>query len=228
MLRFMIAAAALSAPFLAHATAVTGRIEVDNYWMLYSGPTDGSGLALHDPVGGSGVQIGPNTQNPPQYDFTTSNDWLYLVAWSDDAVLQGAAVDLLVDGTRVLQSGFDWEVFATGIDVDGIADAPSAASVTAQIQTANANAGWVDPAVESISTFSSLIGVTAANFPAQDLMWNDSGDSASPNAPFTSGFNHGEYLVFRTSLADASVPEPGAVALIAFAALLPVVRRVRR
>ena len=98
---------------------------------------------------------------PERYDLNglPASDYLYLVAWSDDATLQGAIGSFTVGGTTIgTVDNAGWEVFATGIDRDSgiasdtITNSPTdIALLNAQIAIANANAGgagtsrgWVD------------------------------------------------------------------------------------
>lgn len=98
---------------------------------------------------------------PERYDLNglPASDYLYLVAWSDDAALQGAIGSFTV-GSQTIGTidGAGWQVYATGIDRDSnIASdtltnsAVDIALINAQIALANTNSGgsgtsrgWVD------------------------------------------------------------------------------------
>lgn len=99
--------------------------------------------------------IGPESYNLTGLSVT---DYLYVVAWSDDATFQGALASFQIGGTTVLTTGsIGWEVYATGIDRDSqiAADTLTIADlglINTQIGIANSNSGvagstsigWVD------------------------------------------------------------------------------------
>ncbi len=98
---------------------------------------------------------------PELYDLNglPASDYLYLVAWSDDASLQGAIGSFSVGAQTIgTNPGIGWQVYATGIDRDSnIASdtltnsAADIALINQQIALANGNLGgagtsrgWVD------------------------------------------------------------------------------------
>ena len=98
---------------------------------------------------------------PELYDLNglPTSDYIYLVAWSDDASYQGAIANFTV-GTDTIGTvdNVGWQVYATGIDRDSNVpmdtltnSATDIALINAQIAVANGNlggagtsVGWVD------------------------------------------------------------------------------------
>ncbi|MBX7195673.1 MAG: hypothetical protein K1X94_26690 [Sandaracinaceae bacterium] len=82
----------------------------------------------------------------------TAEDYLYIVAWSDDGVTQGVIGQFVADGvgSDYFTGAGGWEVCATGMDFDTRAGDPSPdrALVEAQIAACNSGSGqsggWVD------------------------------------------------------------------------------------
>ncbi|MEL7474394.1 MAG: hypothetical protein AAGK04_13835 [Planctomycetota bacterium] len=98
---------------------------------------------------------------PEAYDLNglPASDYMYLIGWSDDSVLQGAIASFTVGAATISTNpGVGWEVYGTGIDRDSNVpadtltnDAADIALINAQIGIANANGGgggtsvgWVD------------------------------------------------------------------------------------
>lgn len=98
---------------------------------------------------------------PERYDLNglPASDYMYLIAWSDDATLQGALGSFSVGSDTIgTYENIGWEVYATGIDRDSNIPADTLTNSAAdimlindQIALANANAGaagtsvgWVD------------------------------------------------------------------------------------
>lgn len=193
---------------------VTGDVDVDNFQQVFTGDTAGTSLTF---IGG--VNNGPNLAT--NYNFVTTDQHLYIAAWSDDGTQQGLLHDFAMNANPVWSGNPAWEVYATGLDLDGITG-PSTAQLSAQIATANAATGgagtsgtWVAPTVGGINNgafppFNPWVQqpsiATNANW-----VWYDSGTQVSTfTPPFQGGFDHFEYLIFRTPL----IPEPGTCLLM--------------
>lgn len=118
--------------------------------VLYTAGTANSGNGYRN------IGVGPEL-----YDLNAipASDYMYLVAWSDDASYQGAIASFTVGSTTISTNpGVGWEVYATGIDRDSnIAgdtltnSAGDIALINSQITLANSMAGgagtsvgWVD------------------------------------------------------------------------------------
>ena len=150
--------------------------------------------------------------------------YLYIVAWSDEAVYQGTIAQF-TDGLKTIltKPGLPtpWEVFATGIDVDPRCPTgqppPTLAAINSQIALANASAGGAGSSVTWVNEnsagsngrleFDQYINYSGSNpdppFPPGDVcgigpaqwMWYNP-DPATISDPFTQTVS-GEYLIFR-------------------------------
>lgn len=106
---------------------------------------------------------GPETYVVPG-NLTTRDGYLYVVVWSDESVTQGLIGQFSAsDGTgdTVYTGSDEWEVCATGMDLDpsvGMAMAPSETLINSQIVACNAggvpgvttfSGGWIGDALEN-------------------------------------------------------------------------------
>lgn len=186
---------ALSRP--AHAVAVDVQLTVDNAYAIYTGTsttvTDFHGMAENT--------LAQEIRQPESYSFDMNEgDIIYVVAWSDDGVHQGLLAEFDIDGTVVTTANTQWEVMATGIDLD-VGDAPpSLPDLTTQIQLANAGSvpsgGWVAPEFGDYNDGSAIVDVPlmASNI---QWAWYRSASTPSSATAFRPGANHDEFLVFR-------------------------------
>jgi len=206
--------------------AVTGDLDVDNYAQVFTGDTAGTSLTL---VGG--VVSGPSASQ--NYNFLTTDQHLYISAWSDDGVQQGLLHDLAMNANPVWSGDPAWEVYATGVDFDTAAS-PTIAQLTTQIGIANASAGGAGTSVTWVPA--TVGGINNGTFPTANpwviqasiatnanWTWYDSNNQVGVQPPFRGGFNHNEFLIFRTPV----IPEPGAMTL-SIVGLLGLLRRKRR
>lgn len=215
---------ALGCTAAAHALPVEVTLTADNHYALFTGDEDGITLTLigNNELGAGG---GPGTYNwslAESYSFDTDDDYIYIVAWSDDHVAQGVLAAFTIDGTPVLSGDPAWEVFATDLDLDDGSAVPASAAVGAQISLANSSNGWETPALggtNGVAPWGTIAGIDSA----ARWMWRLAPDQIDAFAP---GNDHGEYLIFRLPL-GGEVPEPGTLALLLFAVPLLRPRAIR-
>lgn len=211
---------------------VTAHVTADNLYMLGWG-NSGAITNMHPTppsVHCSAADIfscGPGGVESYTLTSLTANSYLYLVAWSDDAVSQGIIAQFVHNPSgNTLYTGGGWEVFATGIDYDPTCNpnppAPTLAQVNAQIALANSVAGgpaattsqhWVNTsggvngpgfgvlAVGEPNTAGGVFPAMACLNPAATWMWytTDPTYTTIPN-PFSGAGNMREYLIFRKPL----------------------------
>ena len=206
---------------------VAGDLDIDNVAQVYTGNAAGTSVTL---IGGS--VSGPNSATA--YSFNTTDDFLYIAAWSDNGTQQGLLHDFAMNAIPVWSGDPAWQVYATGIDLNVASPVPTATQLGTQIGIANAAAGGAGTSVTWVPT--TVGGINDGTFPAgnpwvqqasiannANWTWYDSNTQVSAQAPFRGGFNHFEYLIFRTPV----IPEPGAMTL-SLVGLLGLLRRNRR
>lgn len=215
---FCILGTVLSAS-AATAATVTATITADNHYALYTGAQDGSLLATvgGNELGSGGAPGRYNWSRAETFLFTTDQPFVYLAAWSDDRVAQGALAELTIDDLTLLSGDAQWTVFATGINRDDNDPYPAEAEMAVQIARANA-AGW-DPVDVGGENGVAPWGTISEISPSARWMWLGAPDR--PNA-FGPGYDHDEYLIFR-----AAVPEPSSLVLLIVGGIVSA-RAVRR
>ncbi|MEM7313932.1 MAG: hypothetical protein AAF497_12345, partial [Planctomycetota bacterium] len=149
------------------------------------------------PGAGNGLSILNGTTTAPTSGTQTTEDYLYLTAWSDDAVAQGLVADITIDGVPMLSGNSMWQVLPTDNDLDNAASAPWLSEVRWEL-AAGLNS-WEDITTgpQNSDTLYGLINEVSMISPSAEWMWYDSGAQTSANAPFQPGFDHDEYLIFR-------------------------------
>ena len=199
----------------AFAWSVDVQLTADNVYAIYTGDTN-SATAYH---GGASNTNAQDIRDAETYSFSMTNgDVIYVAAWSDDGTSQGLLAEFNIDGTVLTTSNTDWEVMATGIDLDVASAEPTLAELTTQIGLANAGSvpsgGWVPSVIGELNDGS------GPNFPTLEVTsmtqtvnwaWYDSGNCAGSGQPFADGCNHDEYLVFRLvlPLGGCCLPDDG-------------------
>ena len=181
---------------------VEATITADNHYALYYGNQTGSSITYvgrneFGPYGSSG---GYNWSKAETNNFEmTSGDYIYVAAWSDGQVAQGLIGQFVISslGTTILTNTSDWEVFSTGIDKGEYSAAPTIAELGSQINAAS----W-SPISYYANHGSGPWGTISGISSEADWIWGGS---------LIGGSDLGEYLIFRTQVAQT--PVPGALLL---------------
>jgi MYXO-CTERM domain-containing protein len=202
----------------ANAEFVMGTITADNHYALYT--STGGLFSYHggNETGAGGAPGQYNWSQAESYQFL-AGDYLYVAAWSDDAVAQGVLAEFHSDTLGTLLSGDSrWEVYGTGLD-RGDGDAhPDALEIGNHVAFADANLLWEEifaGATNGVQPWGHIAGVT------DDAQWmwkSVFGD----DDPTQGGSGAGEMLIFRT---QTSVPAPASLALLALGGILGRRRR---
>ena len=216
-IRMIIAAGIVAAcGTAANADFVTGTVTADNHYAMYS--STGNVFSYHggNELGAGGSTGGYNWSYAESYSFE-AGDYIYIAAWSDDAVAQGVLAEISTTSLGTILSGDPrWQVYATGLN-RGDGDAhPLAADVAGYVGFADANTLWQNPFVggnNGVSPWSTIAGISTD----AQWMWHGSEEDADP---LNGGSGAGEMLIFRTA-----VPAPGALAVMGLGGLLAARRR---
>lgn len=200
-------------------TTVVATVTADNHYALYNVQPGGTiGFVAQNEEGLFGNPGLYNWSLPETNTFVTQ-DVFYIAAWSDDSVAQGLLGQFLFGGNNLLLTGDPRiQTFRTGISRDTDDPRPSDASVTTQVNLANATNGWRTPSVylPNLNTtlpWGQIPGIT------DDAQWIWS-DSPNGENVFFPGADYGEYVLFRIV-----VPTPGAVALLGLGGLVSLRRK---
>lgn len=216
----MIAVAGICAcASVSHADVITGTITADNHYALYTSVANSFSYHGGNELGASG--------NPGRYNWSVAEmfefqagDFLYIAAWSDDAVAQGVLAEFFVPSLGTIRSGDPrWQVFATGLNRGDGDPHPAANEIAAHVGFADSNDLWEIPYVgetNGVQPWGFIAGISGE----AEWMWRDS-DSVSD--PLRGGFGQGEMLIFRT--ATPPVPAPGGAIMLGFAGLGLALRR---
>lgn len=200
----------------ASAELVTGTITADNHYALYS--SLGGVFQYHggNETGYAGSSGTYNWSMAETWAFD-AGEYLYIAAWSDDAVAQGVLAEFHSASLGTILSGdARWQVYSTDIN-RGDGDAhPLAGEIAAHVANADAFALWETPFVgdlNGIDPWGTIAGVSDS----ARWMWADLNTAENP---LFGSYGAREMLIFRTQ-----VPAPGALALLSAAALVGGRRR---
>jgi len=185
----------------AHASPVNVDVQVtaDNAYAIYTGnETD-----IYEFHGTAENDLAAHIASPESYSFSMDDgDIIYIAAWSDDATAQGLLAEFNIDGTILTTGNSQWEVMATGIDLDPGDPAPTLSELTTAIGHANAgtvpSGGWVNTTLGGPNDPSWLSpGSVYVPSMASTLQWAWYHQPGYTGDTFLGGYNHDEYLVFR-------------------------------
>lgn len=191
------------------AGIVSGLVTADNHYAIY-GTSAGSVLYVGGNELGAAGSIGLyNWSSPEPWNFT-SDQRIFIAAWSDDAVAQGVLAELNVDGVGRNSGDPAWVVYRTAISRGDGDPHPSAAEVAAHVATADANQLWETPFVGGANGIAPWGTVPGIGGGARWMWYNTPGD---PD-PLIGGSSGTEMLIFSTT-----IPAPPSMALLGLFAI---------
>lgn len=135
------------------------------------------------------------------FSFTAyENDFLYVLAWSDNLNRQGL-IGMFNGGVRKQMGDIEWEVLPTNQD-KGNLHFPTLPEINSHLATALPN-DWKQPFVgptnANTSSLYPELGSIANIDQDVNWVWYDSNNSGNPFSP---GYNHQEFLIFRIPVKD--------------------------
>jgi len=190
--------------------SITGHFTCDNSYSIWIGDAERVHQKLLEATNTKAAQIF-NGEDLPPIDLAP-NRYLYICAWSDDAVYQGFIGSFT--GALTIHSGDPrWRVLATGVNKNNH-EFPTESEINQALSAAR-KSDWKAPFVGAPN------GGPPWNLPVEGIgtaahwMWHDSEKDErakhpeNPYVPFA-GFNHDEFLIFRIpcgEFAGTSSPE---------------------
>jgi len=149
---FLLVACAFAAR-PANAATVDATITTDNAYSFGYGPLSGPTSLFGGVENCTAAQIFNCAGGPETYLGVpaSAGEYLYIVAYSDGSVTQGTLGQFVSGTTTVLTGQSDWQVFATGKNINpncgGASNTPSLATIDAQVALANANGGGANSSI---------------------------------------------------------------------------------
>lgn len=219
MNRNAITAVAIIAAFAGAAAAgpVTATFTADNHYAIYSRSGDTFTFAGGNELGPSGSVGSYNWSAAETFNFDAEG-YVYIAAWSDNAVAQGLIGQLTTSAETILSGDSRWEVLSTGEDRGDWDPYPTAGEMSSWVLNGDANDAWEVPHVggaNGISPWNTIADVSSS----AHWMWRD----IEGVNPLQGGASHGELLVFRIPV--SAIPAPGPIALAGLGGLFLTRRR---
>ena len=194
----------------------TGLVTADNHYALYTGDPSSVTLVQRNELGASGAPGLYNWSRPESVSFTAGS-FIYIAAWSDNAIAQGLLAQISLSNGDTANSGdARWQVYRSNQDLGDGAAAPSNAQVVGWIGFATTNNLWETPYVGGANGISPWGTVPGIGSTARWMWTQIPGDGD----PLSGGSGYGETLLFRMA-----IPTPGAMSLLAMGGLLAMRRR---
>lgn len=198
---------------------VTATITADNHYALYTGYGPGS-ISL---IGGN--ELGA-AGNPGAYNWSKAETWtfdagayIYVAAWSDDAVAQGWLGQFAFDNkSTLLSSSKGWEYMATNLNLGDGDPWPSSGDISGWVALADKQNLWATPYVggsNGVAPWGNIAGISGN----AAWTWGNPDNRADP---LNGGASHEEYQIFRI---PTGVPSPGGTALALLAGAMIIKRR---
>jgi hypothetical protein len=200
----------------ANADLVTGHVTADNHYAIYSSTASAFFYHGGNELGAGGSTGGYNWSNAESYSFE-AGDFIYIAAWSDDAVAQGLLADLHTSSLGSILSGDPrWQVYRTDLNRGDGDPHPLTGEIAGHVGFADANSLWQNPFVgdpNGAQPWGTIAGIS----PNARWMWLGSEEDADP---LHGGSGAGEMLIFRTA-----VPTPGSLAILGLSGLAGLRRK---
>lgn len=178
--------------------AVDATVTTDNAYSFGYGPLSGPTSLIGGVENCTAGQIFNCVGGPETYLGVPSGpgQYLYLVAYSDGSVTQGTLGQFIDGSTVVLTGNLNWEVYATGQNLNpncgGPSNAPSLAAVNAQVALANAGSGGANSSVGWVNTLGGATGTVGA------LAIGEENNSASGHYPIVCNIASGARWMWYT------------------------------
>lgn len=167
--------------------SIDATITADNDYALYYGTENGSSITF---VGRS--NINDTWTSAENWNFNMKKgDYIYVAAWSDNAVAQGLLGQFVIRRPWTILTNTDWQVYLTFDDKGNGSDEPTTAEMSNEI----AGAVW-SPVSDYLNHGSAPWGTVTGIDLAADWIW---GSSLEPGSGF------GEYQIFRIQVSDKVV-----------------------
>ena len=177
----------------ADASLVTATVTADNHYAIFFGTDTSLTYVGRNEIGPGGDPVGTYNWSAAETfaAFTVpNNEYIYVVAWSDNNVAQGWKGQFVSDAGTIY-SDSSWQYLLSSTDLGDSSPAPSEADVIANI----GNRAWLSGV--NTTAYSGWTAVTGLNDPSAQWIW---GSSMEP------GSGYGEYQIFRHSGPDSSTP----------------------
>jgi hypothetical protein len=188
-------------PFIV-SSQITGTFTADNSYAVYIGNQNSvvtkvlPSTAANGHTNTTAAQIFSPTQNTFN---ASSNDYFYIIAWSDDRDCQGL-IGEFTGATTIKTGDPGWQVYPTNRNY-GNNQAPTSAIINQFITTANTSNGWLTPFVgpKNIDGKNACRAYRKVNGISDDAKWVWHNATGSTNAAdvMGRGRNHKEFLIFR-------------------------------
>lgn len=164
----------------------------DNSYSIWVGNANGVVTKIKEATNTLASQI----FNGEHFNFNASkSDYLYVIAWSDDSVKQGL-LGSFDGGVSIHMGNPSWQVLPTNSN-KGNNQFPTLSEINGFVSAAAPN-DWKKPYIgpTNANTASIYPGVTnVKGIPLNaNWVWHNSNNATNP---FTTGYNHEEFLVFR-------------------------------
>jgi hypothetical protein len=190
-------------------TKIKGNFSCDNSYAVYLGEKSKVNKLLLQASNTQAAQI----FNGEEIEFEASeNDYLYLIAWSDDQTYQGLIGSF--SGSSTINTGNqNWQVLPTNSN-KATNVFPSSDEINKFLKNA-ADSDWKLPFVGSKNVEGGLPYKQVVKNIPEDANWiwfdseKDKGKKypSSPYVPFR-GFNHDEFLIFRLPIKEMAPGTP--------------------